>query len=192
MEERIAKQNRLAELQHMKKLFSDVLPVGDDRSQIDKTFFELEQIIYTKGSSAVNDDFDYQSIVEPCSGSTECDGDGQLQREYTYYAPHLSKLQAQHYRRQRKSDPTPSNSKHEYSSQDVEDATSSQGYLLPIQDESSTIRSISHISEYSAGCDDCEQQPVTDSDDSEGELLGFVSSNKNRNSANKRRDYRDL
>jgi len=192
MEERIAKQNRIAELQHMKKLFSDFLPIGEDTSQIDKTFFELEQVIYTKGSSSVKDDFDHQSIIEPCSGSAECDGDGELPREYTYYAPHLSKLQAQRHGRQRKPDPTSSDSKHEHSPQDVEDATSTQRHILPVQNEPSSTGPVSHISEHSDGCDDSEQQPVSDGDDSEGELLSFVFGHKNRNSNVKRGSFRDL
>lgn len=170
MEERIAKQNRLAELNHMKDLFRDFLPVGEDRSQIDKTFFELEELICTKGSFSVQDDFDHESVVNPCSGSTEHDGNGSLPREYTYYAPHLSKLQAQHDRRQREPDSAESDPEHRDTPQDVEDASHAQGYVLPIQDESSTAGHLPHLSEYTAGGHNCEFKSEFDSYDSQGEL----------------------
>lgn len=174
MEARIAKQNRLAELEHMKTLFKDFLPVGDDRSQIDKTFFELEELICTKGPESVQDDFDYQSVVEPGSGSTEHHGNDELPREYTYYAPHLSKLQAQHFRRQRESDPTSGDPECRNASQDLEASPHAQGHVLPVQDESASIGYLPYVPEHSNGCDDCEQEPLLDSDDSQGELYSRV------------------
>lgn len=180
MEARIAKQNRLAELEHMKTLFKDYLPVGDDRSQIDKTFFELEELICTKGPEFVQDDFDYQSVVEPSSGSTEHDGNDKLPREYAYYAPHLSKLQAQHIRRQRESDPTSGDPERGDASQDLETPSHAQGYVLPIQDESASVGHFPYISEHSGGCEDCEQEPLLDSDDSQGELYSRVFGRQNQ------------
>lgn len=79
-EDMVLKKQRKAELEFMKELFFDKLPVGENTEHITEYFNELEKVIFTKNEQVGNEDF--ESIDrEP----------GAIEREYTYISPSLFK-----------------------------------------------------------------------------------------------------
>lgn len=74
-------QDRKTELEHMRMLFMNVLPVGKNRDDIISYFNRLEELIFTKGHESVKNE---QFPDDP---------DG-IQREYKYFSASISKERA--------------------------------------------------------------------------------------------------
>lgn len=79
----INKKQRQAELEFMKELFLEKLPIGENTEHIHAYFNELEKVISTKDEQVRNEDF--KSIDEE---------PGAVQREYTYFTPSVLKEQS--------------------------------------------------------------------------------------------------
>jgi hypothetical protein len=84
-EKSVQKKARLAELEYMRDLFGDRLPVGDELSEINSYFDHLEQVIENNGSIQDEQFESEQPIIDP-ETNTEA--------SYRYYSAPLSHQRA--------------------------------------------------------------------------------------------------
>jgi hypothetical protein len=75
------RQDKIAELEFARHMFKNLLPVGENKSAIEKYFNDLETLIYTTDHAIRNEEFD--------------DGpDDGIQREYQYLSTSVLKERA--------------------------------------------------------------------------------------------------
>lgn len=136
--------DRRAELEFMKTLFNDYLPVGENREHIDQYFSRLEDVIFTK-------DGNVQEAVKNERWPTttipsDTDGLEDRQPEYRYFSASLFKEHA-------------GVPKHLGHGEDMDYSTDDDGLLHSTQDQYSFIDTAARVSK----CDGTE----------EAGLLGF-------------------
>lgn len=132
MSDIIKKKQLQAELDFLKKLFYENLPVGEDMSGIENYFSSLEKLIFTKdGSSLQREEF-------PPDDPAVCG-----EREYRYYSTDLAQKLA-------------SGRSHPAIGQDMGHSESKQTELHAKQDHPSESKDLEHIQEHSyfGGCCD--------------------------------------
>ena len=97
-EERL-RVDRIGEFEFMKELFSNHLPVGKNKEEIDKYFMDLEKVIYTNDYHKIkNDEFPPSIGNECCCGLQHDDSkptNNECQRrQYKYFSADLLKQQS--------------------------------------------------------------------------------------------------
>jgi hypothetical protein len=123
------KKQLQAELDFLKKLFNENLPVGDNIDKINEYFNSLEELIYTKDGNLEREEF-------PPDDPTVCG-----QREYRYYSTDLTQKLASG-----RNDPA--------IGQDMGHSESKQAELHAEQDYTTEPQDLEHIQEHSyfGGC----------------------------------------
>ena len=99
LEEERMRADKIGELEFMKDLFTNHLPVGKNREEIDKYFMDLEKVIYTTDYHKIKNDEFPEPDVDECVCGIEHDeslpADHKCQRrEYKYFSADLLKQQA--------------------------------------------------------------------------------------------------
>lgn len=127
----IEMKSKVAELEHIKDLFFNKLPVGENLKPLEEYFNELENVIFTKGPQEIKN--------EQFPTATPDVGEGEA-GSYKYYSPSLLKELA-------------SGHKYELLQQDMDPSSDPQGFKHAVSGGHEESKSLPSISECSEGDD---------------------------------------